>query len=364
MADVLRPRRTRVKSGCLCCRLRRKKCDERKPVCSGCDRNKLICSWAPSSPDPGRPSDLGWRSRLESGEKVSQTGKDFTAISPTKSSSNSPVLFHERLKKEYPMSPSPANQIRLPEMFGTASLKDPSSRILFENYINNTSHLLCGIRGPENPFITCVIPLARTDSMIMDCVLALSGAHLGCATSGSDIQLASSTHYALALRQFKYTLTKTVSGKDLKPVNLLLTALMLCHVEVSTAFLVSPDDFLRFEVLTDRLVGSVSFRQLKWCYLPSPSCKLPFCPTGARSQRRSSRLRSARISIGDVLISCLGCKHHCKHRLGLPNRHLRALYRRSRRIPGLQNLRRYDGMCARPLRADSLDLQTRLQTYS
>ncbi len=239
MADILRPRRTRVKSGCLCCRLRRKKCDERKPICSGCDRNKLICSWPPSSPGVGRPSDLGWRSRLESGERVSQTGKGFTARNLTEGSLDSPGIFQEQLKIETPIIPSPANHIRYPEMFGTASLKGPSSRILFEHYINNTSQLLCTIRGPENPFITCVIPLARTDSMIMDCVLAISGAHLGCAASGPDIQLASSTHYALALRQFKHTLTKTVSGKDLKPVNLLLTALMLCHVEVCTVFLIS-----------------------------------------------------------------------------------------------------------------------------
>lgn len=120
-------------------------------------------------------------------------------------------------------------------MFGTATLKYPSLRVLFEHYIVNTSHLLCTIRGTENPFVTCVIPLARTDPMIMDCVLAISGAHLGCAASGSEIQLASSTHYALALRGFKHTLTAIVSGKDLKPVNLLLTALMLCHVEVSTS---------------------------------------------------------------------------------------------------------------------------------
>jgi hypothetical protein len=349
MADVLRPRRTRVKSGCLCCRLRRKKCDERKPTCSGCDRNKLICSWAPSSSSPGRPSDLDWRGQLGSGESVSRTGKDFTASIAAESSSNSPALFQKRLKREYSMNPSPANQLRLPEMFGTASLNHPSSRILFEHYINNTSNLLCGIRGPENPFITCVIPLARTDSMIMDCVLALSGAHLGYATSSSDVQLASSTHYALALRQFKHTLTNAVSGKDLKPVNLLLTALMLCHVEVSTALLVSSYDFLRSEVLTNGLIGTVSFRQLKRCYLPPPSRELPLCTTLAGSQFRSSRLRTPRISTRDVLLFCLGCERHCKHRLGLPNSYLRALFRCSGRIPRLQSLRRYDGMCARPL---------------
>lgn len=34
---------TRTKTGCLCCRRRKKKCDERKPACSGCLRNNLEC---------------------------------------------------------------------------------------------------------------------------------------------------------------------------------------------------------------------------------------------------------------------------------------------------------------------------------
>lgn len=34
---------TRTKTGCFCCRKRKKKCDERKPICSGCLRNNLTC---------------------------------------------------------------------------------------------------------------------------------------------------------------------------------------------------------------------------------------------------------------------------------------------------------------------------------
>ncbi|GMM27763.1 hypothetical protein DAMA08_004790 [Martiniozyma asiatica (nom. inval.)] len=34
---------TRTKSGCFCCRKRKKKCDEQKPACSGCIRNNLEC---------------------------------------------------------------------------------------------------------------------------------------------------------------------------------------------------------------------------------------------------------------------------------------------------------------------------------
>ncbi|PYI31042.1 hypothetical protein BP00DRAFT_457237 [Aspergillus indologenus CBS 114.80] len=38
----------RVRTGCWACRRRKKKCDEAKPVCGGCLRNKLTCQW-PSS---------------------------------------------------------------------------------------------------------------------------------------------------------------------------------------------------------------------------------------------------------------------------------------------------------------------------
>ncbi|SGZ50048.1 CIC11C00000004528 [Sungouiella intermedia] len=36
---------TRSKSGCFTCRARRKKCDEKRPSCSGCIRNNFACDW-------------------------------------------------------------------------------------------------------------------------------------------------------------------------------------------------------------------------------------------------------------------------------------------------------------------------------
>ncbi|OWB85483.1 hypothetical protein B5S33_g4151 [[Candida] boidinii] len=39
----LKPKITRTKTGCFCCRKRKKKCDELKPICSGCSRNHLTC---------------------------------------------------------------------------------------------------------------------------------------------------------------------------------------------------------------------------------------------------------------------------------------------------------------------------------
>jgi hypothetical protein len=240
-----RPRVTRVKTGCLVCRLRRKKCDERKPTCTGCERNKLICSWASSKSGETHPSPLGWRSRLLSGDPVSVGVEDLQqtpARSPVEP--NAKQLYPPLKCLTTPQEPismeavSLSFGLRLPELFSTASLKDPTSRLLFEHYVNKTSHQLSAIRGPGNPFITCVLPLALADSTIMNSVLAVSGAHLCATTSQSVINLAFSTHYALVVRQFKHNLTQLASGnvlngKSLKPVNLLLTALMLCQVEVS-----------------------------------------------------------------------------------------------------------------------------------
>lgn len=46
---VRRPPLFRVKTGCFTCRGRKKKCDEVKPLCSSCTRNKLNCRWPTSA---------------------------------------------------------------------------------------------------------------------------------------------------------------------------------------------------------------------------------------------------------------------------------------------------------------------------
>lgn len=40
----------RVRTGCLTCRARKKKCDEGKPVCKGCTRNGVHCQWPDDTP--------------------------------------------------------------------------------------------------------------------------------------------------------------------------------------------------------------------------------------------------------------------------------------------------------------------------
>lgn len=49
----------RVRTGCLTCRTRKKKCDESKPICAGCKRNRLNCQWPTSNHRDMHPGGLG-----------------------------------------------------------------------------------------------------------------------------------------------------------------------------------------------------------------------------------------------------------------------------------------------------------------
>ena len=126
------------------------------------------------------------------------------------------------------------SRFSLSEMFSTASLRAPASRILLEYYFSETAHRLSIIRGSGSPYLTCVLPLAQSDPMVMDSVLALSGAHLCHTMNESDLRSASSMHYALALHQLRHELTRVASGEPSDPVRLLLTILLLVYTEVST----------------------------------------------------------------------------------------------------------------------------------
>ncbi|KAL6790905.1 hypothetical protein J3E68DRAFT_81457 [Trichoderma sp. SZMC 28012] len=51
----LRQPMLRVRTGCFTCRSRKKKCDETKPACAGCKRNKLVCKWPARGGETSNP---------------------------------------------------------------------------------------------------------------------------------------------------------------------------------------------------------------------------------------------------------------------------------------------------------------------
>lgn len=75
------PPRLRTKTGCLKCRERRKKCDERRPICSACERLHIECVYRKSSSSSGASPQLNQSSpRAQSPESPVVSPSSTTAI--------------------------------------------------------------------------------------------------------------------------------------------------------------------------------------------------------------------------------------------------------------------------------------------
>ncbi|KIN02918.1 hypothetical protein OIDMADRAFT_160506 [Oidiodendron maius Zn] len=166
---------TRGKNGCLTCRARRKKCDEHKPVCNGCSRNHLLCSW------------------------------------PTPST-----------HRKHPANTSPSWWPKLQY--------DPSAQRLFQHYVERTASMIAAVNFTDKPFIKHLLPLASTNDGVLHAILALSSSHLSFRDETSTALARS--HYAVALRSVKYEVTNVGKGNRNECLNLLVLLLLLCQFEV------------------------------------------------------------------------------------------------------------------------------------
>ncbi|KAK6378972.1 hypothetical protein LTS17_006675 [Exophiala oligosperma] len=107
-------------------------------------------------------------------------------------------------------------------------LADASSRSLFEYYILNTANVLVSSRKADNPFLSCVLPRALSDDLILNCVLAMTGAHRAYADADHKYNYLYRKHYALALSQLRREISHSDAGQSIR---FLLATLLLTLVE-------------------------------------------------------------------------------------------------------------------------------------
>ena len=237
----------RVKTGCLTCRQRRKKCDERKPNCTGCTRNFLSCQW---------PKTTTGNSSVHQGKKTNRVQGVPSKASITNGDMQHTVFTVEQcrdsLETESPISAEgKATPCGIKER-GTgylafwrsvtasfqspdrAILLTPSSFLLLQHYLEDTGTFLVPRPRTRNPFITHVLPLAYCDDLLMHAVLALSGTQLSYQRVGDlEIHAATQSHYSALLRGLRLAFNDTTPQDDLRRVlRLLLILVLLCHVEV------------------------------------------------------------------------------------------------------------------------------------
>jgi hypothetical protein len=218
-------KRQRSKEGCLVCRLRRKKCDGRKPSCLGCERNVLLCSWAQEPRET-------W--------VVSTSGDDATYSTTATSGENTacrtPLARRRRSCWESPITPNIEN-IELVDIyepaFGGHMLRDDVSRMLYQHWLHVTADNLSALQGHQNAFITELPKLALSyPDTVLPSLLALSGVHYSNRVRESAVELTTWTRLAQALQALKYGVTKLVMEEEDNALPLLTTTLVLCFIEV------------------------------------------------------------------------------------------------------------------------------------
>ncbi|RJE27590.1 C6 transcription factor [Aspergillus sclerotialis] len=216
----------RHSNGCVTCKLRKKKCDERKPICVACERNRLLCSW-----------------------KVAN-GKSTTHVANTARKSSSPTAKAAEAtcvhQINVPTSPNTSEDSASQQhesglvlspavsMPSFCSMLPPESKLLLEHYVHKTGVLSTAHIRTFTPFVDTLVPIAASNNVLLQSMLALSGFHLS-QHSTCSYDKTKYNHLAQSLQGLKYGLTKYATGDTALGLQLFLSIIILCINELVTA---------------------------------------------------------------------------------------------------------------------------------
>lgn len=202
-----RQKYTRSKVGCLSCRGRRKRCDLQRPVCTACARNNLGCHWASPS----------------------------TAIHDPNKTEQPEAPSIDCLSGQWPILRRDLTLNSVPRLLQSTVTKHLGSSVpslvLFEHYIHRTGHILGTRPSNENIFLTSILPLAVDDGLILNSIVAVSGAHLlGDVNTKDRFTDIVTRHYCLALSGLRSAIQSSDGAEAWLKVGLSLV--LICHHEV------------------------------------------------------------------------------------------------------------------------------------
>ncbi|KAL2862494.1 Zn(II)2Cys6 transcription factor [Aspergillus lucknowensis] len=204
--------------GCLPCKSRKKKCDGANPICRACQRNYLVCVW----PAGHRPKSKGVPSSALSIFAVDSKDASSRRDEPNAESDPAPP----RAKR------LPAALSSVPGALSATAHLSRESKFLLDHYLHRTGKMASAHVGTYTPFTDALLPIADASTMLLDSILAFSSFHL--ATTGSNVSPVSLfEQQGLALRTLKYGITQYSHGDKDAGIQVFLSMLMLCCVELA-----------------------------------------------------------------------------------------------------------------------------------
>ena len=206
----LRPRKTRRKTGCIHCRIRKRKCDEEKPSCAACQKNGLLCSWVPED-------EFAWRKRMElpgrqntpswSPSRMTEQSSSHSPVLSSASSSASSSSSSWALEVDSSLLTQLCPSLQLSGAWAT----DVATQSILRRFIERTSPKL--VLAPVSPGTTdpihIALQMASSDNLIMHAILAVGGFSAPTPDTEHDRRLEerSLNHYGIALRELKHAIT-------------------------------------------------------------------------------------------------------------------------------------------------------------
>ncbi|KAL5364482.1 fungal-specific transcription factor domain-containing protein [Aspergillus floccosus] len=236
----------RTKTGCLPCRRRKKKCDEAKPQCRACERNKLECAWPPhivrifglDAEQIQNSDDLHAREELRSPIEAQSRANTPLLIPSAASASKDPIAtlegaeHHTGERDDCVISWSLESESFVSTI--RAGMLLPNSPILLSHYLEVTAPKLAPVPAPDVPWVSWILPVAFNDDLLMNAILALSGGHLLYKQpDNQEIHHATYRHYSTAVQSLYQVFNDgSTLSEPLALLRVALTILILFHYEV------------------------------------------------------------------------------------------------------------------------------------
>ncbi|KNG91367.1 Zn(II)2Cys6 transcription factor [Aspergillus nomiae NRRL 13137] len=190
---------TRSRTGCLTCRRRKKKCDERHPICSGCNRNQLPCEWV-------------------SNELVSKTRRP-------------------RCRRQLAVTQLPHEAQKMVNVF--AIPKPGMVQRLLSHFIDHSPRWLSTRTGKRrSDFLQYLLPAVSQNLLVHNCVLMIASADLAKYCRGDvEVRAVAVEYYGKAVSALQGSLNEELTavaaynlpGSDYTPLAVLLLCLHECQ---------------------------------------------------------------------------------------------------------------------------------------
>ena len=176
----------RKSNGCITCKLRKKKCDEIKPICGDCSRLGRRCEYINENMTNDEINKLTHEMSIIENNSKSRNRKrkrnEFEIeISYDNNNNNNNNNNNYNNNYNYNNNNNELTIIANPSILQNTTLANlsPIDKFLYNYYRDKLSFIVCSAPKNENMYLNTFLPMAHVDKSVLYSILAWSAFHLG-----------------------------------------------------------------------------------------------------------------------------------------------------------------------------------------